>query len=145
MGKIMDGAASVHHATMTPHPPSAATTSSPVTEWLTLYTSATDSSDQEGLERDAKELVKIIEKYGEGYIGSAGGWIVEELPLPHDPSTKAKAWATAVGWQTIEHHHNYAETQKDKFAHLLAGATYLRGMTVCHTNCAEAQPSSRQG
>ena len=46
---------------MTPHPPSAATTSSPVTEWLTLYTSPTDSSDQERLEHDAKELVKIIE------------------------------------------------------------------------------------
>jgi hypothetical protein len=141
----MDGAPSVHHAMMTPHPPSAATTSSPVTEWLTLYTSATDSSDQAGLERDAKELVKIIEKYGEGYVGSAGGWVVEELPLPHDPSTKAKAWATAVGWQTVEHHHNYAETQKDKFAHLLAGATYLLGMTVCHTHCAEVQSGSKQG
>jgi hypothetical protein len=147
LGKILDGAPSVHHASMTPHPPSTAlsNTSSPVTEWLTLYTSATDTSAHERLEHDAKELVKIIEKHGEGYIGSACGWVIEELPLPHDANTKAKAWVTAIGWQSVKHHQTYTETQKDKYEHLLAGATYLQGMTVCHVSGVEVQPGFGHG
>ena len=144
LGKILDGAPIVYHASMTPHPPSTALsdTSSPVTEWLILYTSATDSTAQKRLEHDAKELVKIIEKHGEGYTGSAGGWVVEEQPLPHDANTKAKAWATVIGWQSIEHHHTYSSTQRDKFQHLLDGADYLQGMVVSHVSCTEVQRSS---
>lgn len=140
----MDGVLSVYNASMIPHPPSAAlsNTSSPVTEFLTLYTSATDTSAHERLEHDAKELVKIIEKHGEGYITWAGGWVIEELPLPHDPNTKAKAWVSAIGWKSVEHHHTYTETQKDKYGQLLAGATYLQGMTVCHVSCKEVQSGS---
>jgi hypothetical protein len=142
VAKIADGDPTVYHASMAPHPASIALSnkSSPVTEWLTLYTSATDTSAQERLEHDSKELVKIIEKHGEGYIGSAAGWVVEELPLPHDPNTKSKAWVTAIGWQSIEHHHTYTNTQQDKYQHLLDGATYLQGMTVCHVSCVEVLP-----
>ena len=144
---IMDGTSSVHHASMAPHPPSGAlsNTSSPATEWLTLYTSATDASAHARLEHDAKELVTIIEKHGDGYIASAGGWVVEELPLPHDSSTKAKAWVTAIGWQSVEHHHTYTDTQKDKYGHLLAGADYLQGMSVCHVSGIEVQPGFGHG
>ena len=136
LGQILGGAPTLYHAYMNPHPPSAALSnaSSPVTEWLTLYTSATDTSAHARLEHDAQELVNIIQQHGDGYIASAGGWVVEELPLPHDPSTKAKAWVSAVGWKSVEHHHTYTETKKDKYGHLLAGATYLQGMTVCHVS-----------
>ncbi|KAL8688870.1 MAG: hypothetical protein Q9218_005324 [Villophora microphyllina] len=112
---IVDGSLEVHHAQLSPHPPSVALTGTTnVTEVVEHYFSADISeSDRSSFENNLKEFVKVLEKKAEGYTGFAGGWVVEELEHK-EIEGKAKVWHSCIGWQSVDAHMAFRETQEFK-------------------------------
>ncbi|KAL9005680.1 MAG: hypothetical protein Q9188_001539 [Gyalolechia gomerana] len=112
----VDGELGVHHVELTPHPPSAAVsgTFSPVTEVVGHYFAA-DISDSEKstFESDLNKFAKVLEETAEGYKGFAGGWLLEEQEHG-DMEGKAKVWQSCIGWDSVEAHMAYRETQAFK-------------------------------
>lgn len=112
---IVDGSIEMRHANLTPHPPSAALgTASPVTE---VFTSYLDKEDEE-FESKVKQMLKVIADNAEGFKGASGGWVIEEVDYKGDKGKKA--YVGLLGWESVEAHMSFRETQtfKDN-AHLL--------------------------
>ncbi|KAL8846693.1 MAG: hypothetical protein Q9221_008221 [Calogaya cf. arnoldii] len=136
---IVDGDIhSLRHAHLSPHPPSAAVsgTTSPVTEMITHYFSADISeSNQSSFESNMEEFVKCLEK-AEGFKGFAGGWVVEEAE--HEAvEGKARLWQSCVGWQSVEEHMAFRETEDFKENVHLIRPDFTKAMTVHHTKFTE--------
>ena len=146
---MLNGDPILYHASMAPHPPSGALsdTSSPATELLTLYFPASYSSeDQSTFESGMKKLVACVEENSSDYTGSAGGWVIEERPLPKDSSKMAKVYTAAIGWKSVEAHLAFRNTQvfKDNIHHL-RGAKDLQDVNVVHAHLLEVQPGFASG
>ncbi|KAJ9651890.1 hypothetical protein H2198_008854 [Neophaeococcomyces mojaviensis] len=126
---------SMYHANLKPHPATEALSDhvSPATEILMVFFPADYSeADQKKFEDDLKKLVAVIEKEAKTYTASAGGWVVEEVDIP-GTSEKGKAYQVLIGWQSVEAHLAFRETQpfKDNI-HLLRGAKDLKTLAVTH-------------
>lgn len=69
-----------------------------------------------------------LEKHAEGYRSSSAGWIVEELEYEGE---KAKAFAIFVGWDSVDAHMKYRDTQafKESIQSLREG---LKGVKAYH-------------
>ena len=136
---IVDGAPSLYHVNLTPHPPSAAvsSTSSPVTEALTLYfPSSISSSEQASFEENFKKFIQALEKHAEGFRSASGGWVVEEVE--HESvEGKGKAFFAALGWESVEKHVAFRDTQefKDNIGLLRDGP---KGIEVHHVKFQES-------
>lgn len=146
---ILDGEPTLYHASMTPHPPSSALsdTTSPATEVITIYLPSTYSADEQATFEDGiKKLIACVEENADGYTGSAGGWVIEERPLPKNASEKAKVYVAAIGWKSVEAHMAFRNTQpfKDNIHHL-RGAKNLQDMSVVHAHLLEVQPGFASG
>jgi len=146
---MLDGSPTLYHASMTPPPPSGALsdTSSPATELITIYFPASySSSDKSTFESGFKKLVACIEDNSPDYTGFTGGWVIEERPLPKDPSTMAKVYTGAIGWKSVEAHMAFRKTQvfKDNVHHL-RGAKDLQDVNVVHAHLVEVQPGFASG
>lgn len=127
---IVDGPFSMYHANLTPHPPTAAVgTASPVTEVLTCYFEKED----DGFESKVNQLIKVISENAEGFKAASGGWVIEDVEYE---GKKGKAYVGVLGWESVEAHMSFRETQafKDNI-HLLRGDPL--GMEVHHTKFAE--------
>ncbi|KAL9603856.1 MAG: hypothetical protein Q9219_000965 [cf. Caloplaca sp. 3 TL-2023] len=108
----VDGKMVVFHAEFTPHPPTAAisSTSAPATEIVRHFFSADLSdSDKSTFEENVQKFEKIVEK-AEGFKGFACGWIIEEQEHPKVEG-KAKLWQTCIGWQSVEAHMAFRESK----------------------------------
>ncbi len=137
--------AQMYHVHLTPHPPSQVLSdvNTPACETLVMYfPSDYSQADQDKFEESIKKLVKVVEDNAETYTGSAGGWVVEELPIP-GTEEKGKAYAAFIGWTSVQAHMDFRETQafKDN-AHHLRGAKDLKKLTVIHTSGTEVQPGA---
>ena len=128
---IVDGSLTMYHANLKPHPPSAAisSTHSPVTECLTCYFSSLDSSFEENFNR----FVAAASEDTAGIRAAAGGWLVEDIE--HEkigPGKKGKAFAAFLGWDSVEAHKKFRETDtfKDNIHLLREGPVALE---VHHT------------
>ena len=68
----------------------------------------------------------------EGCSGLAGGWVAEELEDPKS-SEKAKVYICLIGWESVDSHMKYRETQsfKDNI-HMLRGAKDLKNTVMVH-------------
>ena len=110
-GKILDSPAQLHHANLDPHPPSAAVSSlrSPVTECLTLYFPT--SFDRSRFNSNLAIFKKALEEKADGFRAVSAGWVVEELELE---GGKCQAWAAFVGWDSVDAHMKYRETEAFK-------------------------------
>ena len=127
---IVDGPLTLHHATLTPHPPTAALgAASPVTEVLTCYFETEDA----GFGSKVDRLVKAIADNAEGFKGAAGGGVVEDVEYEGE---KGKAYVGLLGGESVEAHMKFRETQafKDNI-HLLREDPL--GMEVHHTEFVE--------
>lgn len=128
---IIDGPLTMHHANFAPHPPSAAVsgTRSPVTEVLTCFFASKDSS----VDGNAAQLFKVFAENAEGFKAAAGGWIIEDVEYNGE---KRKAYAAVLGWESVEAHMKFRDTQifKDNI-HLLRDGPV--GMEVHHTKFVE--------
>lgn len=97
----------MHHANFSPHPPSAALgPTSPVTEVLTCYF----EGKADGFEGRFDGLIRGISdsEAAEGFKGAAGGWMVDEVEYKGE---KRKAFVGLVGWESVEAHMAFRETQ----------------------------------
>ncbi|KAL8998362.1 MAG: hypothetical protein Q9169_002575 [Polycauliona sp. 2 TL-2023] len=133
---IVDGdVQSMCHAHLSPHPPSTAVsgTIAPVTEMITHYFSAGISqSDQSAFESSVKQFSQVLEEKAEGFTGFASGWVVEEVE--HEGvDGKAKSWQSCLGWQSVEAHMAFRETEDFKDNVHLIRPDFNKAMTVHHT------------
>lgn len=112
----------MHHVEFTPHPPSVAaetTTSvqrsSPgATEVATFFLDpSTSDFDAQAFEEAVwKFMTEAVEK-ADGFMSTAGGWIVEEVE--HEKAGgKAKGYFLLVGWQSVEKHMEFRDTEAFK-------------------------------
>lgn len=127
---IVDGPLSMCHANLTPHPPTVAIgTASPITEVLTCYFEKED----DGFQSKVDQLIKAISENAEGFKAASGGWVIEDVEYE---GKKGKAYFMVLGWESVEAHMNFRETQafKDNI-HLLKEGPL--GMEVHHTEFME--------
>ena len=128
---IVDGPLTMRHANLTPHPPTAALgAASPVTEVLTCYFEKED----EGFQSKFDQLIKAISDNADGFKGASGGWVVEEVE--YEGEKGKKAYVGLSGWESVEAHMAFRETQafKDNI-HLLREDPL--GFEVHHTKFVE--------
>jgi hypothetical protein len=76
-----------------------------------------------------ERFVDVISKNSSGYVGNTGGWVVEDLPFEDQPG---KTYVAVVGWESIQAHMAYRETQafKDTIPELRG---QMRGIAMHHT------------
>lgn len=125
----------MYHAHLKPHPPNEVLSDhvSPATEILNVYFPLDYSeSDQQKFEEGLKKVVAVIEKDARTYTASSGGWVVEDVEIP-GTSEKARMYQALIGWQSVEAHMSFRETQsfKDNIHHLRA-AKDLKKLHVTH-------------
>lgn len=127
---IVDGPLSMYHASFTPHPPTAAVgTASPTTEVLTCYFEKED----DGFQSKVDQLIKAISENAEGFKAASGGWVIEDVEYK---GKKGKAYVAVLGWESVDAHMKFRETQafRDNI-HLLREGPL--GMEVHHTEFLE--------
>ena len=133
---IVDGPITMLHAHLDPHPPSAAlsSTSSPVTEVITAYFSQQNSYYASNFLQAAKA---VEQKPESGFKGKSGGWVEEDVESEKlGDGKKGKAFVGLFGWESVEAHMKFRETQEFKDnIHLLRDGT--AGMEVHHTSFIE--------
>ena len=114
---IVDGAGLINHACIEPLASTTLATrfSAPVTEFVTFYLpSSTSSDDKTAFHNKTSELAKVFQQHAKGFRGVSGGWIVEEVE--HPTVGTGCGYAVAVGWDSVEAHLAFRETQEFKDA-----------------------------
>ncbi|CAD6573718.1 MAG: hypothetical protein ASARMPREDX12_006216 [Alectoria sarmentosa] len=127
---IVDGPLTMLHANFAPHPPTAALgTASPVTEVLTFYF----EGENDGFDSKLRQFIKVISDNAEGFKAASGGWVIEDVEYK---GKKGKAYVAILGWESVEAHMNFRETQTFKDSINIVRADPL-GMEVHHTEFLE--------
>lgn len=140
MRTILDDkpAVTMHHVELTTRPHYAAVgtatallRSSPgATEITTFYLDPSISSSDAQAYEDAlfKFSAEAVEK-ADGYVSTAGGWIVEDLE--HEKvGGKAKGYVILIGWQSVEKHTAFRESEA--FKGVGAVRQYVKYAQGCH-------------
>ncbi|EXJ66106.1 uncharacterized protein A1O5_10721 [Cladophialophora psammophila CBS 110553] len=133
---ICEGPPNLYHVHFEPFPPTAAF--SEVTEFITIYFPANYSAeDQKTFHENMKKFGSIVQRDWEGCRGAAGGWVAEELEDPKT-SEKAKVYVELIGWESVDSHMKFRETQsfRDNL-HLLRGAKDLKNVVMVHVAAKE--------
>ena len=134
-GKAVDlSKMQMYHANLSPDPSKVLDkTKSPATEILVMYFPLDyTQADKDKFDGDIRKLYKAVEDASKDYTASAGGWIIEELPIP-DSDEKGLAYAGFIGWSSVQAHLDFRSTQEFKDnIHLLRGAKNLKKVHVVH-------------
>ena len=128
---IIDGSIEMLHANLTPHPPTAALgTASPVTEICHCHFEKED----DGFDSKVREMFKVISENAEGFKAASGGWALEDVEYK---GKKGKVYVGLLGWESVEAHVAFRETQafKDNI-HLLTDD--ILGLELHHTKFVES-------
>jgi len=122
---VMAGMPNLHHVRFSA--PVTKVAVAPITEMLTFYFPA--DVEKSSFESIWERFVDVLSKNSDGYLGNTGGWVVEDLAYEGQPG---KAYVAAIGWESIQAHMAYRETQafKDTISEVV-GAT--RGRVMHHT------------
>lgn len=108
---MLDGDPHLFHVHFDPHPPTAAT-SAPVTELATFhFPSSLSASQQSAFVNAFHSFRETAEKNADGLKGITSGWAVEDLEYQGE---KGKAFVAAFGWDTVDAHMAYRETDAFK-------------------------------
>ena len=127
---IIDGPLTMYHANFKPHPPTAALgAASPFTEVLTSY----HEKEDESYDSKFNQLIKVIQENGGRLKAASGGWIIEDVEYK---GKKGKAYMGVLGWESVEAHMSFRETQAFKDNTHLARSSPL-GLEVHHTKFVE--------
>lgn len=116
MLSILDGPMDVSHANLTVHPPSSSLNpdAASVVEVVGHYFSAgLSDSDKSSFESNLDQFANVLEDEATGYKGFLGGWVVEELDHPKVEG-KAKLWQSLIGWESVDAHMAFRETEAFK-------------------------------
>lgn len=132
---IVDGPLAMYHANFKPHPPSGAisSTSSPVTEVVTSYFTAHDANHEGRME----EFFAVLNEKAEGFKSASAGWVIEDVEHEKfESGKKGKAFVCALGWESVEAHMKFRETDafKESISLLREGPV---GIEVHHTEFTE--------
>ena len=113
LGTLQDGDIDLHHVHFSPHPPSNAMAMKtvPASQCFILYLAL--DVDQKSYEENIQEFVKTLEERAKGFKGCTMGWVVEELEH-ENVEGKCKAYAGAIGWDSVQAHMAFKETQAYK-------------------------------
>lgn len=129
---VMDGAPDLYHFTPTVGNQTAAF-SAPVNEIVTFYLPLDDTTFGPNMEK----FCDILLKHGEGMVGVVGGYSVEEVEHEKLEGKKGKKFLGAIGWQSVEAHMAYRETDafKDNIQLLRTGPVAIE---MHHTKLQQA-------
>lgn len=106
---ITDGAPSMVHADLEPSGDALKALSAPVTEVATFYF---DGEPSQSYASGLTKFREVIEKGNiEGFLGGAAGVTYEEVERE---GSKGKAAILVVGWNSIESHMKFRETETFK-------------------------------
>ncbi|KAF8850345.1 hypothetical protein BDZ45DRAFT_633090 [Acephala macrosclerotiorum] len=107
LGLIIEGI-HLHHFLPTPSPPSVLGTA-PVIEFATFYDAAPD------FKASLEKFIKVMDN-PEGTAGHAYGEIIEEVSKHADgeEGKKGKAVVLTIGWESVDTHMKFRETEKFK-------------------------------
>jgi hypothetical protein len=83
----------------------------PVVELLRMYFPL--DVDTGEVEKVWTGFMKVLEENAEGYHSTSCGWVVEDLDY-EKVDGKAKGFTAAIGWESIEAHAKYRNTQMFK-------------------------------
>ena len=120
-----------HHVEFSPYPaPALSGVNAPLVEILRAYF---PSSYSESDKQTFSENMMRFEQNA-GAEGSSGGWMLEQVPIP-GTSENGNVHVTAFGWQSLEAHRAFRETQgfKDN-VHLLANAKDMKKTELVHVS-----------
>jgi len=93
----------------------------PIVEMLTMYFPS--DVDQASVDTTLIGFIQTVVDNAKGFVGYTTGWVAEEVE--HEKiEGKAKAYVVAIGWESLEAHMAYRETQtfKDDIVKLRAVA-----------------------
>ncbi|KAF2429560.1 hypothetical protein EJ08DRAFT_698276 [Tothia fuscella] len=103
---IMAGPTIPHHVNFSP-PFTALAGNAPVVDLLTVYFRKNVNEDE--FNETWNTFCDIAKDKAEGSLGCTSGWIVEDLE--HESiDGKAKGFAAAIGWESVEAHVKYRNT-----------------------------------
>jgi heme-degrading monooxygenase HmoA len=106
---IMSGPVHMQHAEF--RTPISTAAVAPIVEMLTLYFS--NDVDQASADTTLIGFIQTIVENAKGFVGYTTGWIIEEVE--HEKvEGKGKAYAVAIGWESLEAHMAYRDTQTFK-------------------------------
>ncbi|KAK7740593.1 hypothetical protein SLS62_011093 [Diatrype stigma] len=139
LGPVLAAPPVLYHVAFAPaHPPvlrNSSAAKSAVTELLHLYFPAGDAftADQvAGVARDVQTFLdRLLPEHVAGITGEvAAGWALEEIDYKGE---KARAFVAAVGWESLEAHHKYRDTEHfAKSIPLIRGLAGLKGADMFH-------------
>ena len=117
------GSLTVNHVHAEP-PLSHVTDKAPVVEMLLIYVPL-DANDE--VPGTITRFMDILAKNAQGFVTTAHGWVVEELEK-EGLEGRFKAYFVAIGWESVEAHMAYRETEafKESIPMLRALAKGLR-------------------
>lgn len=140
MSNIIGDGAKAYHARFDPHPPQSALSDkiSPTTEIVTMWFPTSISPlDQENILESVKRFISVLEKEAKTYKASAGGWVDEEIDIS-GTNEKGKAYVLLVGWDSVEAHMEFRQTQAFKDSiDLILGAKDLKKIEAVHSTLKE--------
>lgn len=106
---IMSGPVEMRHAEF--GAPIATPAVAPIVEIILWY--FPKDVDKTNVDTTLVNFIETIADNAEGFVGYTTGWVAEELE--HEKiEGKAKAYAIAIGWESVEAHMAYRETQTFK-------------------------------
>lgn len=109
IGTIMSGPVQMRHAEF--RAPMITAAVAPIVEMLTLY--FPDHVNRTNVDTTLLDFIQTIVENAKGFVGYTTGWVVEELE--HEKiDGKARAYAVAIGWESLEAHMAYRDTQTFK-------------------------------
>ena len=77
--------------------------------YTAYFPAATRAAEKESWEQRFKKFLTIMPG-AQGYKAHATGWVVEEV-VHEEIEGKAVAWVTAIGWESVEAHKAFRETE----------------------------------
>lgn len=110
---LLSGAPSITHFTFDPPTSFSRALAAPVTE-LATFTLPPSSTD--AFNASLGPFAETVSKTADGCAGVAKGWSVEDVEHEKLDDGKGKACLLAVGWQSVEAHMAYRETEGFKGA-----------------------------
>jgi heme-degrading monooxygenase HmoA len=106
-----------YRVNLKPHPATDALSKSPVTELFTCYFPADITAETKAeFEAVFNRFAEVGKNKAEGITAVAGGWVVEEVEYKDQ---KSRAFLGVFGWQSVDAHKKYRET--DAFKEAVSG------------------------
>jgi len=114
LGLVMGGPPRLAFAARPEVAPFSNVASAPVSEMVELYFPA--DYPEADFDKNFASFKQVVEETAAGVKGVVGGWSVEEMPPREGEDSKDKLFLAAIGWESIDAHMAFRETEGFKKA-----------------------------